>query len=86
MYEQIKHWDIAVKKLLGPAGEDVDSSLRVVKKLQGPLWVAMYLLDVWSLDLKTRLKVRTATDQNPQLARIVLHRWCFVFAFASYQC
>ena len=34
--------------------------MRVVKGQQGPLWVALYLLDVWEQDLNTRLKVRRA--------------------------
>jgi hypothetical protein len=62
--EQIKHWDGAVVDLLDKAGpEHWDSTLKVVKKHQGPLWVAMYLMDVWEQDLHARLQVRAVSDR-----------------------
>ena len=57
--ERIKNWDVAVKQLADCTGrENRGKAMCVVKGHQGPLWVALYLLDVGEQDLNTRLKVR----------------------------
>ena len=64
MSEHIKRWDGALQDLLvlrarAESREDaLRDALRVVKQHQGPLWVALYLLDVWEKDLDARLTVR----------------------------